>query len=390
MKKKIAVLTGSRSEYGLLKPILKKILVSQQLELNLIVTGMHLSFEHGHTVDEIEKDGFPIRSSVDMLLVGDSPAVTAKSIGIGMIGMTQTLTEIKPDLLMVLGDRSEALVGALSAAIMQIPVTHIHGGELTRGCIDDSLRHCITKLSHLHFAPTLKSAERILAMGEEPWRVHVVGAPGLDSIIGMSFLSREIIFKRFNLDINKKLILVVYHPETIGEHDHYKEMKIVLEAVKSLNEQAVIVYPNSDAGYSAVIRAINEYKEHAQFYWYPSLSQQDYLNLMKESSLMIGNSSSGIIEAPSFYIPVINIGQRQLERERALNIIDVSYDYEAIVTAMHKAESDRFIRSAKKSVNPYGNGNASIKIINILESIKTYSKFLKKAWHYDAAYEYEK
>ncbi|MBF8264152.1 MAG: UDP-N-acetylglucosamine 2-epimerase [Dehalococcoidia bacterium] len=379
MLRNIAVVTGTRSEYGILNPVMKAIKGHSGLELSLVVTGMHLSHEFGYTAREIEKDGFTIDARVDMLLSSDTSAAMAKSIGLGILGMAQTWEQLKPDVILVLGDRVEPLAAAVAGAYMNIPVAHIHGGDNPRAGLDEYARHAITKLSHIHFPATQSSAERIIRMGEDPWRVHMVGSPTLDSILGAPLLSSDALSMELSFNISEPLILAVQHPVTTQPEQVVTQIKETLEAIKELGHQTVLIYPNSDAGGRAMIGVIKEYEHFPFIKTFQSLPHQTYLSLMLAASVMVGNSSSGIIEAPSFGLPAVNIGIRQEGRERGKNVIDVGYNKREIVGAIQKALTDQvFLPEVKKCRNPYGDGKAGPRIAEILSQIEITPKLLEK------------
>ena len=378
--RKIAVVTGTRAEYGILYPILKAIEVKPELGLCLVVTGMHLSHEFGYTVQEIEKDGFKIDAKVDMLLSSDTLGAMAKSMGLGIIGMTQAWEQLKPDIILVLGDRVEPLAAAIAGAYMNIPVAHIHGGDAcVGGNIDDANRYAITKFAHIHFPATKKSAERILKMGEEEWRVHTVGSSALDVILNESLLPAEIMAKKLDLDLSQPLILLVQHSVTTQVDEAPKQIRETLEAVVEVGYPAVLLYPNSDAGGRKMIEVIKEFGKYPFIKIFKSLPRKEYLSLMKIASIMVGNSSSGIVEAPSFGLPVVNIGIRQEGRERGRNIIDVKHNKSEIVKAIKGAFTDNiFLAEVKKCESPYGDGKTGPRIARILSEIEITPQLIQK------------
>ncbi len=376
--RKIAVVTGTRAEYGILYPVLKAIEAEPELGLSLVVTGMHLSHEFGYTVQEIEKDGFKIDARVDMLLSGDTLGAMAKSVGLGIIGMAQTWEQLKPDIILVLGDRVEPLAAAIAGAYMNIPVAHIHGGDVC-GNIDDPARHAITKFSHIHFPATKKSAERIIKMGEDEWRVYTVGSPALDSILNETLLPAEIMAKKLELDLSQALILLVQHSVTTQVDEAPKQMRETLEAVVEVGYPAVLMYPNSDAGGRKMIQVIKEFEKYPFIRTFSSLPHREYLSLAKVASVMVGNSSSGIIDSPSFGLPVVNIGIRQEGRERGRNIIDVEHNMSEIVKAIERALTDNgFLAEVKKCESPYGDGKAGPRIAEMLSKVEITPQLLQK------------
>ena len=379
MKKKIAVVTGTRAEYGLLYPVLKSIEAQPNLQLFLVVTGMHLSHEFGYTVRQIEQDGFNVYARVDTLLSDDSPEAMAKSIGLGIIGTAQTWEQLKPDAILVLGDRVEPLAAAIAGAYMNIPLAHIHGGDRTRGGLDESARHAITKFAHIHFPATKKSADRIVKMGEDEWRVHVVGSPALDIILSEPLLPPKELTEKFGLDLAQPLVLVVQHPVTTQVEEAPKQMRETLEAIVEIGCPTILIYPNSDAGGRRMIEVIKRYDKYPFIKTYKNLPRREYLSLMKISSIMVGNSSSGIIDAPTFGLPAVNIGIRQEGRERGKNVIDVSHDKQEIVNSIEKALKDKeFLAEIKKCENPYGDGNTGPRIAEILNRIEVTPELLQK------------
>lgn len=384
MKKvKIAVITGSRSEYGILSPIMKKIKSRPQLQLLTIVVGMHLSSEFGRTVREIEKDSFKIDAKINSIDSGDTNVDMVRHIGKGIIKTADVFKNLKPDIVILLGDRVDILAAAIAAAYMNIAIAHIHGGDVSGGGLDEPARHAITKFAHIHFAATKKSAQRLIKMGEEPWRVFVVGAPGLDSILNERLLSKENISKKYNLDLSKPILLVVQHPLTTQPDNAAQQMGETLKAIVELKYQTILIYPNADAGGRRMIQIIKKYQKHSFIKTFKSIPHKDYLSLMKISNVMIGNSSSGIIESSSFKLPVVNIGTRQKGRERSTNVIDVNYNKGQILRAIKKALYDkRFKKQVKNCKNSYGDGHASDRIIKVLSEIRIDKKLLQKRMPY--------
>jgi GDP/UDP-N,N'-diacetylbacillosamine 2-epimerase (hydrolysing) len=378
MKRKIAVVTGTRAEYGILKPVLEAIKARAGLELCLVVAGMHLSREFGYTITEIEKDGFPIAARVDMLPGDDTPAAMARSVGTGIIGMADAWVKLKPDIIVVLGDRTEPLAAAIAGAYMNIPLAHIHGGDVC-GNIDDAARHAITRFAHIHFPATKKSAGRIIKMGEEKWRVHTVGSPALDVILHETLLTRDILRRKLGFDLSDPFILLVQHPVTSLADEAPQQMRETLEAIVELGYPTVVIYPNSDAGGRRIIKVIKEFEKYPLIKAFKSLPRREYLSLMKLAAVIVGNSSSGIVEAPSFGLPAVNVGIRQEGRERGANVIDVGHNKREIIGAIKQALTDKEFRAGvKKGRNPYGDGKASPKIAGILEQIEITPALLQK------------
>jgi UDP-N-acetylglucosamine 2-epimerase (non-hydrolysing)/GDP/UDP-N,N'-diacetylbacillosamine 2-epimerase (hydrolysing) len=378
MKRKIAVITGTRADYGIFYYVLKEIEKNDALELKLIVCGMHLCPEFGMTINEIEKDGFPISDKFETILAADTGSAMAKSIGLSIISMAQSFERINPDIVLILGDRGEMMAAATAAIHMNIPVAHIHGGEVT-GTVDESIRHAVTKLSHIHFPANEDSKQRILKLGEIEKNVHVVGAPGLDFIKRTKYLSRSEMLDRFNLK-DDKIFLLTQHPVTTERDMVEWQIRETLDAVVELGKQTIVSYPNSDNGGREIIKVIEEYRAKYPFLKvFKNLTQVEYLSFLEIAEVMIGNSSSGIIEAPSFKLPVVNIGSRQGTRLRACNIIDVPQGMEAVKAGIEKALYDEdFKKKLESCTNPYGDGNASFKIAKILSEIKIDRELIQK------------
>ena len=380
MTRKVCVLTGSRSEYGILRPVLFAITESESLDLSIIVTGMHLSPQYGYTISDIEKDGFLIDAKVDMMLDSSSGISMAKSVGIGIIGLSQALEMLQPDIVLIAGDRIEPLAIAIATTYMNIPLGHIHGGDKSfGGHADDSVRHAITKLAHVHFAVSNESANRIIKLGEDPSKVFVVGAPALDTILNERLLRKNELCKKYGLNPTIPLLMVVQNPVSREVDTAPDQMRETMEALVNIKQQTVIIYPNSDMGGRKMIEVINEYHNFPFLKIVTNMPHRDYLSLMKVSSAIIGNSSSALIEAPSFKLPAVNIGSRQEGRERADNVIDVPYERNLIISAINTVMFDKkFINRVKKSKSPYGDGTAGKKIIKILTEIELNIDILKK------------
>lgn len=381
MKRKILYITGTRADYGLMKSVLKEIEKHPKLELEIVATGMHLMEEFGMTINEIKKEGFKIHE-IDATYENDNKESMANFIGKFIKLLTKKVKEIKPNIILLLGDRGEMLAGAIVGAYLAIPVAHLHGGEIT-STVDEFSRHAITKLSHIHLPATEKSAERIIKMGEEPSNVFVVGAPGLDPILNENLIEPMKLSKKYNLDLSEPIILVVQHPVTTEVEDAPDQIRETLEAISELKHQAILIYPNADAGGRRMIEVIKKYEKYPFIKTFKNIPHKEYLNLMKIASVMVGNSSSGIIEAPSFGLPVVNIGSRQEGRQRAENVMDIGYDKEEIKVAIKKALYDEdFKEKVKKCKNPYEDGKAGIRIADILSKVKIDKKLLQKRLTY--------
>ena len=375
--RKIAVVTGTRAEYGYLKPLMQAIDKDKELELIPIITGMHLLAEFGNSYKLVEKD-FSQSVKVQMDLKGDNLKDMSYYLSSGIENFTDYLSEKKPDILIVLGDRSESLAAALTAMYLNIPIAHINGGDVSGGNIDESIRHAITKIAHIHLAHTKDNALRIEKMGENKKRIFITGALTFDTILNKKMRTKEIIFEKYNLNPNKTTFLVVQHPITTLKDKGYSQMKELFLALDELQKQTIILYPNCDAGCKQFITIIEEKKRH-YIYKFKNLPHEDYLSLMKSVDLMIGNSSSGIIETPSFKVPVINIGKRQQGRERSGNIIDVEPKKNEILKTIDFALNNKdFENKVKNCVNKFGDGKASQKIVNILKKIKINENLIQK------------
>ena len=377
MKRKILYITGTRADYGLMKSVLREIENHPKLELEVIATGMHLMPEFGMTINEIKKDGFKIHE-IAATYEQDNKQSMANFVGKFIQLLTDKVKKIKPDIIMVLGDRGEMLAGAIVGTYLTIPVAHIHGGDIS-STVDEIVRHAITKLAHIHFPATEKSAERIIKMGEDPSNVFVVGAPGLDTILNENLIEPMKLSEKYNLDLSEPILLVIQHPVTTEVDDAPTQIRETLEAISELRYQTILIYPNADAGGRNMIKVIKEYEKYPFIKIFKNIPYKEYLSLMNIVSVMVGNSSSGIIEAPSFGLPVVNIGTRQEGRQRAENVIDVDYDKEEIKVAIKKALYDEdFKEKVKNCKNPYGDGKAGVRIADILSKIKIDTNLLQK------------
>ena len=369
-KRKICVFTGTRAEYGLLQPLMEQIKKDPDLMLQIVASCMHLSPEFGLTYHEIEKDGFQISEKVEMLLSSDTPTGISKSMGLGIIGYADALNRLKPEITVVLGDRFETLAFAIASYVNLIPVAHLYGGETTEGAFDEGFRHSITKLSYLHFTSNVEYRKRVIQLGEQPDRVFNVGALGIDNIKKLKLLSKEEIEARLNIKLNKKNLLVTYHPVTLEEGKSGIEFKALLSVLDEMKDTFIIfTNPNADTEGRKIVDMIEKYvKAHPEnSVVFTSLGQLLYLSLMKYVDAVVGNSSSGIIEAPSFKIGTINIGNRQKGRIKAKSIIDCNGDYESSRNAFAILYSEKYRRQLKKTEDPYGDGESAERILNILK-----------------------
>lgn len=379
--RKILYISGTRADYGLMKCTLDKIQNHPELELEIIVTGMHLMEEFGITLNEIKNDGFKYHL-IDSIYEKDDEESMLNFIGTFIQKAPKLIRKIKPDIILLLGDRGEMLAGAVTAAYLSIPVAHIHGGEIS-STVDNLARHAITKLSNIHFPANLESAKRIIRMGEEPGKVFVVGAPGLDHVVNETLLEPEKIAEIYDLDLSRPIIIVLQHPVTLEVENAQSQIYETLEAVLDLRYQTIVIYPNADAGGRSMINVIKMYENISNIKIYKSLPRRDFLSLLKVASVLVGNSSSGIIEAPSFKLPVVNIGTRQNGRDRAENVIDATYEKEDIKTKILYCLSNKeFNNKIKTCKNPYGEGNAGVKIADILSKIPIDQDLLQKRSNY--------
>ena len=376
--RKIAVVTGTRAEYGYLKPLMTAIENDGGLELMPVITGMHLLPDFGNTYKLVEKD-FPRSVKINMPLQGDTLKDMALYLSLGVKNFAEFFDKNPPSIVVVLGDRSESLAASLAALYLNIPIAHINGGDVTGTTIDESIRHAITKISHIHLVHTKSNAERVKKMGEDKKRIFVTGALTLDTIMHTKLKSKTELFKKYNLDLNKKTFLAIQHPTTTLKDRGSSQLKELFLALDNLKEQTILIYPNCDAGGKKFIDLINKYSKKKFIHGFKNIEYEDYLGLIKSSDLMIGNSSSGIIEAPSFKIPVINIGSRQQGRERSDNIIDVEPKKDKILSAIHFALNDKkFAKKANSTKNKFGNGDATKKIIKVLKTIPLDEKLIQK------------
>jgi len=375
----IAVVTVARSDFGCYLPLLRAIRSSPGLRLHLIVSGTHLSPEFGLTVQSIEEEGFTVGERVEMLLSSDTPEGIVKSMGLGLIGFSQLFGRSRPDILVVLGDRFEMHAAALAALPFKIPVAHLHGGELTEGAIDDSLRHSITKLSHLHFVATEEYARRVIRMGEEPWRVTVSGAPSLDNLSSFTPMTADELESAFGLIVTDAPLLVTFHPVTLEYEQAGAQVAELLSALDELAMPVVFTMPNADTCGRVIADMIGRFVEsHASATVVPNFGTRGYFTMMTLAAAMVGNSSSGIVEAASFKLPVVNIGTRQAGRLRPGNVIDVGCARGEIVQAGRRATAPELKASLADLVNPYGSGEASRIIVERLETVLLNQRLLAK------------
>ncbi|MFW6029919.1 MAG: UDP-N-acetylglucosamine 2-epimerase [Halanaerobiales bacterium] len=369
MKKKVCVVTGTRAEYGLLKPLIVRISESLYLELQLIATGMHLSPEFGLTYKYIEEDGFKIDEKVEILMSSDTPVGISKSMGLTLISFSEVYQRLNPDILVILGDRYETFSAMAAAVVSRVPIAHIHGGEITEGAFDDSFRHSMTKMSYLHFTSTKEYRKRVIQLGEEPERVFNVGALGIDNVLDLPCISKNSLEKKIGIRLDGDFALIVFHPVTLENNTAEEQINQILAALKEKRDMIkVFIKGNSDTTGRVINASIEKFVEdNEKAYSFSSLPIETYLHLLKESKVIIGNSSSGIIEAPAFRVPTINIGDRQKGRIKASSVIDCKPFKENILRALRTIESGKFEKNLKEVMNPYGIGNTSEMIVNIIK-----------------------
>jgi UDP-hydrolysing UDP-N-acetyl-D-glucosamine 2-epimerase len=387
-RRKICVISGTRAEYGLLYWLMKEIDSDPNLALQLVVTGAHVSTAFGNTVDVIRKDGFRIDEQINIEVGNDTATGVTRSMGLALIGMGQAFERLSPDLVLVLGDRYEILATTEAAMVARIPIAHIHGGEVTEGAMDDAMRHAITKLSHLHFVAAEDYRSRVIQLGEAPERVFNVGAPGLDCIERMDLMNQADLEIELGIPSGQAFFLVTYHPETLGMIDPGEEVGEMLTALDQFPDTKVVLTGvNADPGHGAIARLLADYtsKNSDRVSLYQSLGQLRYLSAMKFAAAVIGNSSSGIIEAPAMGVPTVNIGGRQSGRLRARSIIDCGKHTNDISTAIRKALDPKFKESLRHMETPYGSGGASLKIKDHLKTVDLADLSLKK--FHDIAFE---
>jgi len=381
--KNICVVTGSRAEYGLLKPLLLEINMQKDWHLQLIVTGMHLSSEFGLTYTEIEKDGFFISKKVEMLLSSDTEVGIIKSMGIGLIGFADTFKELRPDLIVILGDRFEMLAVVEAALIHKVPVAHLHGGEITEGAYDDSIRHAITKMSHIHFVSTEPYRHRVIQMGENPKYVFNVGSIGLDNIRNLKLFSKKELQKKLKVEFKKYNYLVTYHPATLNEKNNAEEFEQLLLAIDKQKESLFIfTKANADNGGRKINQMIDDFVfNHSEnCIAFTSMGSHLYLSVLQFVDAVVGNSSSGILEAPALKVATINIGERQKGRIQAASIVNCEAKKNAIENAFNFIKRPQFKSNLVGMLNPYGDGKTSTRIIHYLKNV-TWHKLVKKSFY---------
>ena len=379
-KLRICVVTGTRADYGLLYWLMKGIEKEPDLELKIVASGMHLSPQHGSTYRTIEHDGFVIEDKIEMLLSSDSSVGVGKSMGLGVIGAAEMFDRLKPDIVVLLGDRFEALSVAAAALVARVPVAHIAGGDTTEGAFDEAIRHSITKMSHIHFVTNEEAGRRVRQMGEDPINVHIVGSPGIDQIRQLNFLTKTEVERQLSFKFYERNLLITHHPATLGCDSSVREFQRVLDGLSRLGSKVGLIFtlPNDDPEGCELANMIKEYSHrHKNACVHASLGQLLYLSTMAYTDVVVGNSSSGLYEAPSFKKPTVNIGNRQKGRLQAKSVINCSANPEAIYQAIMCA----FGLDCREVVNPYGDGYTSERIMDVLLSVDDPSALLHKHFH---------
>ncbi len=378
MKRTIAVVTTSRADYSHLYWPMKALHDHPDVALRIVVMASHLSPEFGETAREIEADGLPIAARIECLLSSDTDVGMAKSIGVGVLSLADTLGAMRPDLLLLIADRYEMLAPAAVALALRIPIAHIEGGELSEGAIDDAVRNALTKMSHIHFTSTIAARNRVIAMGEEPWRVHRAGAPSLDHLRKSKLPTRAELEQALTLDMAQPSIVVAYHPVTLLSDTTF-EADALFSALRELPQQLLFCYPNADAGSRDLVQRTQRFlADRGAGRLFVNLPAVQYWGLLRQAQAMIGNSSSGIMETASFALPTVNVGLRQGGRERPPNVIDALPDKAAILEAIHKASSSDFVQAISGMTNPYGGGIASERIAEVLTTLPDRDTLLRK------------
>jgi len=377
-KRRIAAITTSRADYGHLYWPLRDLADNEDVDLKLVALGSHLSPEFGNTVREIEKDGFEIAARIECLLSSDSDVGMAKTIGNATLSLADLLGHMRPDMLLLIADRYEMLAPASVALALRIPIAHIEGGEISEGAIDDAVRNALTKMSHIHFTSTDGARLRVIAMGEEEWRVHRAGAPSLDHLHRTELLNREQTESSLRLNLDQPTMLVSYHPVTIAE-DTLQEADALFAALETLPDQLIFCYPNADAGSRLLINRTKSFLEaRREGQLFTNLDPRMYWSLLRQVDILVGNSSSGIMESASYSLPTVDVGIRQQGRERPMNVINAAPNVESIVAAIKDARSPQFRQSLEGMVNPYGDGHASERIVRVLTDAPPSKELLLK------------
>lgn len=379
--RKIFVLTGKRGGFGAMKPMLRLLRDADDMELQLVVTDQHVSARFGNTIKEVEQE-FKVTSAVDMEQEGDAPHQRAKALGVCLTRMSDVLEDLRPDVCVLYGDRGEVMATAVAATNMGIPIAHLQGGDVS-GSVDEQVRHAVTKLAHLHFPSTRESGERIARMGEEPWRIHVVGDNHIDLIVAGEYASRVEVARALDLDPTQPVLVVLQHSETTAPDAAYAQMVETLTPVRELGMQTVVVHPCSDVGFGGIVKAIGELATGPRFRVRVNLDAPIFWGLLAMASALIGNSSAGIIETPTFRLPAINVGRRQEGRLHAENVLHVPHERAAIAAALQRALHDEAFRAAVKNCSqPYGDGHAGQRVVDVLRSTRLDRGLLVKRMTY--------
>jgi UDP-hydrolysing UDP-N-acetyl-D-glucosamine 2-epimerase len=378
MRRTIAVITTSRADYSHLYWPLKQLANHPGVDLKLIALASHLSPEFGNTVREIEKDGFPISARLECLLSSDSDVGMAKSIGIAVLSLADCLAAMRPDLLLLIADRYEMLAPAAVALALRIPIAHIEGGEISQGAIDDAVRNALTKMSHIHFTSTTGARERVISMGEEPWRVHRAGAPSLDHLRKSKLLSKKEIEEKLQIDLGLSTAIIAYHPVTLLP-DTNAEAEELFTALAQISHQLIFCHPNADAGGRNLSQRIQSFlANRGTGFLFVNLPAIEYWSLLRYADLLVGNSSSGIMESASFTLPTVNVGMRQQGRERAMNVLDAEPLAASILQKLREADTQSFRTSLSAMTNPYGDGEAAERIVHVLTTLPSRDRLLLK------------
>lgn len=378
MKRRILAILESRATYGYSRNVMRAMSDFSELELATLVTGMHLVSELGNSIETIQADGFPISETVPMYASGSNPAAWPEALGKGIAGFAQAFERIKPNLVLIHGDRIESFGCCVAAAYMRLPVAHVQAGDKS-GHIDDAARMAIGKLAHVHFASCEDSADRLRRMGEQEFRIFNVGAPQLDDITGRTLPDESLFLNGKPFNVTDPFILLVQHPVLAEVDDAHQQMAHTIDACLATELPVVCIYPNSDSGFQDMLEAISAQRENNQMTLIPNIERDDYLALLANCTSLVGNSSSGILEAPSFGVPVVNIGNRQRGRPQACNILNCSHDPEELAFAIHQALTDKeFRRSCLQAVNPYGDGKSGRRICEILQTIPINKQLVDK------------
>ncbi|HEU5340357.1 UDP-N-acetylglucosamine 2-epimerase [Edaphobacter sp.] len=385
MKRTIAVVTSSRADYSHLYWPLRDLAAHPDIDLKLIAMAAHLSPQFGSTIGEIERDGFPIAARIECLLSSDTDTGMAKTLGLAVLSLTDTLSQMRPDLLLLIADRYEMLAPAAVALTLRIPVAHIEGGEISEGAIDDAVRNALTKMAHIHFTSTEAARNRVISMGEESWRVHRAGAPSLDHLRRSKLLTREELERTLDINLAQPPVIVAYHPVTLLD-DTTEEADALFDALAQIDSPILFCYPNADAGSYALMQRTRAFVEHRPTaHVFVNLPAVTYWSLLRHASVLLGNSSSGIMEAASFALPVVNVGLRQFGRERAPNVLDAEASTHSILEKVAIAQSAAFYESLRGMTNPYGDGHAAERIVEVLTTAPLDKLLRKRAISIDLA-----